>query len=121
MVWVFIGDRESRTRSTSSCPRSSSTTPPSSAAGSRPRDGNWRFRCENGFDEGHAKYLHRTSLWRLFKAMPAWNKIQIERARPLDLPGARTSVHWEAEFPGLGPLDEPALVQDRSRRKRGPA
>ena len=34
----------------------------------------WRFAAENGFDEGHAKYLHRTSLWRMFKVMPTWSR-----------------------------------------------
>ncbi|WP_395103869.1 Rieske 2Fe-2S domain-containing protein [Actinomadura sp. SCN-SB] len=66
-----------------------------------PRRGNWRFACENGFDEGHAKYLHRTSLWRLFKPMPTWNVTRI-------VPQGRwiyrvqDEVHWEADFPGVG-------------------
>jgi phenylpropionate dioxygenase-like ring-hydroxylating dioxygenase large terminal subunit len=66
-----------------------------------PRSGNWRFACENGFDEGHAKYLHRTSLWRLFKPMPAWNVTRI-------VPQGRwifrvqDEVYWEADFPGVG-------------------
>jgi phenylpropionate dioxygenase-like ring-hydroxylating dioxygenase large terminal subunit len=65
------------------------------------RPGNWRFACENGFDEGHAKYLHRTSLWRLFKPMPTWNVTRI-------VPDGRwiyrvqDEVHWEADFPGVG-------------------
>ncbi|MCU1653686.1 MAG: (2Fe-2S)-binding protein [Pseudonocardia sp.] len=67
----------------------------------QPRSGNWRFACENGFDEGHAKYLHRTSLWRLFKPMPTWNITRV-------VPGGRwiyrvqEEVHWEADFPGVG-------------------
>lgn len=65
------------------------------------RRGNWRFAVENGYDEGHAKYLHRTSLWRLFKTMPTWNVTRI-------VPQGRwiyrvqDEVHWEADFPGLG-------------------
>ncbi|WP_433136166.1 Rieske 2Fe-2S domain-containing protein [Actinomadura nitritigenes] len=65
------------------------------------RAGNWRFACENGYDEGHAKYLHRTSLWRLFKAMPTWNVTRI-------VPQGRwiyrkqEEQFWEADFPGLG-------------------
>lgn len=67
----------------------------------QPRAGNWRFACENGFDEGHAKYLHRTSLWRLFKPMPTWNITRV-------VPGGRwiyrvqDEVYWDAEFPGVG-------------------
>ena len=65
------------------------------------RDGNWRFAAENGFDEGHAKYLHNTALWRLFKVMPTWN-----RTRVLEREGwlirVQDEVHWDAEFPGVG-------------------
>ena len=65
------------------------------------RAGNWRFACENGFDEGHAKYLHRTSLWRLFKPMPTWN---ITRVIPSGrwIYRVQEQVYWEADFPGLG-------------------
>jgi phenylpropionate dioxygenase-like ring-hydroxylating dioxygenase large terminal subunit len=67
----------------------------------QPRTGNWRFACENGFDEGHAKYLHRTSLWRLFKPMPTWN---ITRIVPHGrwIYRVQDEVHWDADFPGVG-------------------
>jgi phenylpropionate dioxygenase-like ring-hydroxylating dioxygenase large terminal subunit len=65
------------------------------------REGNWRFAAENGFDEGHAKYLHNTSLWRLFKVMPAWNKTRVVEEDGW-LIRVQDEVHWEAEFPGLG-------------------
>jgi phenylpropionate dioxygenase-like ring-hydroxylating dioxygenase large terminal subunit len=65
------------------------------------RVGNWRFAAENGFDEGHAKYLHRVSWWRLFKAMPTWNRTHIEQ-RDRWLFRVQDEVHWDAEFPGLG-------------------
>jgi len=65
------------------------------------RRGNWRFAAENGYDEGHAKYLHRTSLWRLFKAMPVWNRTHIED-RGRWLYRVQDEVHWDADFPGLG-------------------
>jgi len=65
------------------------------------RTGNWRFACENGYDEGHAKYLHRTSLWRLFKAMPVWNITRIE-PRGRWIYRVQEEQFWEADFPGLG-------------------
>lgn len=66
-----------------------------------PRSGNWRFACENGFDEGHAKYLHRTALWRLFKPMPTWNVTRIvPRGRWIFR--VQDEVYWEADFPGVG-------------------
>ncbi|TMR97787.1 aromatic ring-hydroxylating oxygenase subunit alpha [Nonomuraea basaltis] len=66
-----------------------------------PRAGNWRFACENGFDEGHAKYLHRTSLWRLFKPMPTWNVTRIV-PRGRWIYRVQDEVHWDADFPGVG-------------------
>lgn len=65
------------------------------------RTGNWRFACENGYDEGHAKYLHRTALWRLFKAMPTWNITRIE-PRGRWIYRVQEEQFWEADFPGLG-------------------
>src|SRR3546814_8394196 len=65
------------------------------------RSGNWRFYAENGFDEGHAKYLHRTSLWRTFKMMPTWNKIHIEKQGRW-LYRVEDERYWEDEFPGVG-------------------
>ncbi len=66
------------------------------------REGNWRFGAENGFDDGHAKYLHRR--------------------RALDVPGEdagldrdeghprrawitrrKDEMYYEETFPGLGP------------------
>jgi phenylpropionate dioxygenase-like ring-hydroxylating dioxygenase large terminal subunit len=66
-----------------------------------PRAGNWRFACENGFDEGHAKYLHRTSLWRLFKAMPTWNVTRVV-AEGRWIYRVQDEVYWDAEYPGVG-------------------
>lgn len=66
-----------------------------------PRAGNWRFACENGFDEGHAKYLHRTALWRLFKAMPTWNVTRIV-AEGRWIYRVQDEVYWDAEYPGVG-------------------
>src|SRR3546814_7486092 len=63
------------------------------------RSGNWRFYAENGFDEGNAKYLHRTSLWRTFKMMPTWNKIHIVKQGRW-IYRVEDERYWEAEFPG---------------------
>lgn len=65
------------------------------------RKGNWRFAAENGFDEGHAKYLHNTALWRLFKVMPTWNETRIVEKEGW-LVRVQDAIHWEAEFPGVG-------------------
>ncbi len=38
------------------------------------RKGNWRWAAENGIDEGHGRFLHRTALWTTFRKMPAWTQ-----------------------------------------------
>ena len=65
------------------------------------RTGDWRLFAENGFDEGHAKYLHRHSLWRTFKMMPTWNQVHIERHGRW-IYRIEDERHWDADFPGLG-------------------
>ena len=66
------------------------------------RRGGWRFAAENGFDEGHAKYLHRNSLWRITKLMPTWTRTRVVAADDGWITRVQDEVHWEAEFPGLG-------------------
>lgn len=100
LVWVYVGDGEA--------PPVERDIPTELvendfAVGGRwdIRKGNWRFAAENGFDEGHAKYLHNTALWRLFKVMPAWNETRIVEKDGW-LIRVQDAVHWEADFPGLG-------------------
>ena len=38
------------------------------------RRGNWRYAAENSVDEGHARYLHRDTLWNTFRDVPAWTQ-----------------------------------------------
>jgi phenylpropionate dioxygenase-like ring-hydroxylating dioxygenase large terminal subunit len=101
LVWVFMGDRAPPPLE-QQLPEEL-VDPPHFAVGGRieERDGNYRFYAENGFDEGHAKYLHRTALWRLFKVMPTWNKIHIERVGRW-LFRVEDERHWEADYPGVG-------------------
>jgi nitrite reductase/ring-hydroxylating ferredoxin subunit len=66
------------------------------------RRGGWRFAAENGFDEGHAKYLHRNSLWRIMKLMPTWTRTRVIPAGEGWITRVQDEVHWEAHFPGLG-------------------
>jgi phenylpropionate dioxygenase-like ring-hydroxylating dioxygenase large terminal subunit len=67
------------------------------------RGGNWRYAAENGFDEGHAKYLHRTALWAFFRQLPVWNETRVERTPDQKWVYRRQlKTHWEGDFPGLG-------------------
>jgi nitrite reductase/ring-hydroxylating ferredoxin subunit len=104
LVWVFVGD---------------GTPPPVEAdipaeltsndlvLGGKVavRSGNWRFAAENGFDEGHGKYLHRTALYRAFTQMPAWTKTHVTRLGPEEgdwIVRVQDETHWESDYPGLG-------------------
>jgi len=101
LVWVYVGDRAPHAL-TDQLPEEL-VDAPALAVGGRieDRDGNWRYYAENGFDEGHAKYLHRTSYWRIFKTMPTWNKVHIERHGRW-IYRIEDERHWDARFPGLG-------------------
>ena len=101
LVWVYMGVGKPHELETQLPPEL--VDPPKFAVGGRiqDRNGNWRFYAENGFDEGHAKYLHRTSIWRIMKVMPTWNKIHIEEKDGW-LYRVEDERFWEAHFPGLG-------------------
>jgi phenylpropionate dioxygenase-like ring-hydroxylating dioxygenase large terminal subunit len=100
LLWIFVGDQE---------PHPIDEQLPEELVGTAftvggridVRGGNWRFAAENGYDEGHAKFLHRTSLWRLFKSMPTWNITHIER-RGRWIYRVQDAQYWEADFPGVG-------------------
>jgi len=101
LVWVFVGDRDPHPLD-DQLPEELVDAPPMAIGGRiEDRSGDYRLYAENGFDEGHAKYLHRTSLWRTFKMMPAWNKVHIEQHGRW-IYRIEDERHWDAEFPGLG-------------------
>jgi phenylpropionate dioxygenase-like ring-hydroxylating dioxygenase large terminal subunit len=101
MVWIFVGDGEEPHPIDEQLPEELVDNPAVLGMRIQPREGNWRFACENGYDEGHAKYLHRTALWRLFKAMPVWNTTKIVK-RGRWIYRVQEEQFWEADFPGLG-------------------
>lgn len=101
LIWIFMGTGQPHPLA-EQLPEELAQ-PPAFALGGRieDRSSNWRFFAENGFDEGHAKYLHRTSIWRIMKVMPTWNLIHIERHGRW-LYRVEDERHWDAEFPNLG-------------------
>lgn len=112
MVWIFVGDGERPHPIDEQLPEELVSNPAVIGARIQDREGNWRFACENGYDEGHAKYLHRTALWRLFKPMPVWNVTKIvQRGRWI----YRTQVeqHWTADYPGLGKWSSTAWYKSK--------
>ncbi|MDP5182524.1 Rieske 2Fe-2S domain-containing protein [Blastococcus sp. BMG 814] len=101
MVWLFVGDGEDAPPIDDQLPEELVDNPAVVGARIQAREGNWRFAVENGYDEGHAKYLHRTALWRLFKPMPVWNETRIEQ-RGRWIYRVQEKQYWDAEFEGLG-------------------
>jgi phenylpropionate dioxygenase-like ring-hydroxylating dioxygenase large terminal subunit len=82
------------------------------------RRGNWRFAAEAGIDEGHARYLHRRSLWTVTREMPAW--IQIHMAPSADgewLARIPDRVVWRDTYPRAG--EWPPKPYPWQRRARG--
>jgi len=114
LVWVFIGGRTPHPLA-QQLPEELVGAPPYAVGGRiEDRTGDWRLFAENGFDEGHAKYLHRTSLWRTFKVMPTWNLVHIERHGRW-IYRIEDERHWDAEFAGLG-----RFTNDRWWKKKPP-
>jgi nitrite reductase/ring-hydroxylating ferredoxin subunit len=109
LVWVYTGPEGTRRSWGSSPPPVESAVPLElrqhdfvMGGNIEIRRGGWRFAAENGYDEGHAKYLHRTSLWRKFKLMPTWTKTKVIGEAGGWITRVQQEVHWDASFPGLG-------------------
>lgn len=118
LIWVYAGDGEPHSLK-DQLPEEL-VNPPAFALGGRIQDrqGDWRLYAENGFDEGHAKYLHRTSIWRITKVMPTWNKIHIEHHGRW-LFRVEDERHWEAEFPGLGKWTNQRWHKIKPKQRQG--
>ncbi len=65
--------------------------------------GNWRYACENAFDEGHVWYLHRYGVVRtLFTAMPSWSKIKVTTDDQGWITREIEELGFSDDYPGLG-------------------
>jgi len=82
------------------------------------RNGDWRFGAENGFDEGHAKFLHRRSLYASIRRLPAYSRIHIEEQPEGWITRKTDEVKMAADFPGLGTWPPPHPIW--RRRGGGP-
>ena len=118
LIWVFVGDGEPHPL-TSQIPEEL-VNPPDYAVGGRIQDrsGNWRYYAENGFDEGHAKYLHRTSIWRILRVMPTWNLIHIDKVGRW-IYRVEDERYWEADYPGLGKWTNERWFKVKPKNRQG--
>lgn len=77
LIWVYVGD-EDPPPVEDDVPTELLHENPVVEGRIKVDPGNWRLATEAGIDEGHARYLHRTSLWFLFQELPAWTKFHME-------------------------------------------
>lgn len=102
LVWLFVGEGQAPPLE-QDIPRELIEQPASLAGRITVRPGNWRLAAENGFDEGHAKFLHRNSLWALLRRMPAYSRTRIEPREGDWITRVTQSVGMEEiEYPGVG-------------------
>jgi phenylpropionate dioxygenase-like ring-hydroxylating dioxygenase large terminal subunit len=102
IVWVYVGDEPP--------PPVEADIPPELLADdalviARRRSqlgGNWRLAAEAGIDEGHARFLHRTSLWATFRAFPAWTQVRAQRSDDGWLSRVVEHIQWDDDHPRLG-------------------
>jgi len=66
------------------------------------RPGDWRHGAENGFDEGHGKYLHRDSIFVLFRHPPAWLHSDVVPEPGGWITRSTKDYAFQSEYPGLG-------------------
>jgi phenylpropionate dioxygenase-like ring-hydroxylating dioxygenase large terminal subunit len=66
------------------------------------RAGDWRYAAENGYDDGHAKYLHRDSLFLRFRRVPGWGAADIIAEDDGWITRKGKKVEFQENYPGLG-------------------
>ncbi len=102
LVWVYVGDGTPPPVE-ADIPEELIENPVALGGRITVRPGNWRYAAENGFDEGHAKYLHRDSLWTLFRRLPAYNRASV--VPTLDgkwITRVPRDVSMQADYPVIG-------------------
>src|SRR5579883_173592 len=102
LVWIYMGEGTPPPIE-GGIPTELAGTPAAIAGRITERPGNWRLAAENGFDEGHAKYLHRNTPFSWFREMPVWSRTRVV---PIEdgkwIIREHDEMHWATDFPGLG-------------------
>lgn len=102
LVWVFVGDGTPPPVE-ADIPEELLDAPVALGGRITERPGNWRYAAENGFDEGHAKFLHRDSLWAFFRVMPAYSRTSVVPSEDGKwITRVASHVAMEADYPGFG-------------------
>ena len=106
LVFVFIGDTEDIPPIEADLPEELVANEALTIGGRiTVRNANWRYGTENGYDEGHAKWLHRFSWMNVARrAMsPVWSRVHIENSDDgIWATRVTDESYLETDFPGLG-------------------
>lgn len=101
VIWVYVGEQEPPPLE-ADVPAEFLADDAVVLARAGVRSGNWRYAAENGFDEAHAKFLHRDAVWMLFRYFPAWMRTKIQPEEGGWITRVPEDVGFETEYPGLG-------------------
>jgi phenylpropionate dioxygenase-like ring-hydroxylating dioxygenase large terminal subunit len=66
------------------------------------RAGDWRYGAENGFDESHGKFLHRSAVWSFFSHPPAWIRTKLSQPDWRWMQRDTTEAELFGDYPGVG-------------------
>jgi phenylpropionate dioxygenase-like ring-hydroxylating dioxygenase large terminal subunit len=84
------------------------------------RKGDWRYAAENGFDEGHVKFLHRDAWLVTFTHIPSYSNVAVHGEDENDPWITRnvSAVGFEANYPGLGEWPKKRFWKHKKRGVR---
>jgi nitrite reductase/ring-hydroxylating ferredoxin subunit len=118
LVWVYVGEQPA--------PPAEADIPseflqPDTLAIGRisVQRGNWRFACENGFDDGHSMFLHRYgALFSAFRRMPAWRRTKIVDDGDGWISRDNLERVFQSDYPELGSWPRKSFWKRRGKRNR---
>jgi phenylpropionate dioxygenase-like ring-hydroxylating dioxygenase large terminal subunit len=102
LVWLYIGDEREPPPLEAEAPAELLDQRVFVGARITRQKGNWRLAAEAGIDEGHARHLHRWSVWSLFRKFPVWTSFGMERAPDGWLLRKLQDKAFSAEYPRIG-------------------
>jgi phenylpropionate dioxygenase-like ring-hydroxylating dioxygenase large terminal subunit len=103
LVWIWMGHEAPSVPVEADIPEEFLAPDAQIVARIAVRKGNWRLAAENGYDDAHAKYLHRYGAIRtFFRRMPAWTRTKVEVVDDDWITRKNLDRAIEADYPGLG-------------------
>lgn len=101
LIWIYNGEGEPPPVE-ANIPKELLADTATSEARITTRAGDWRHAAENGFDEGHGKFLHRDSIFVTFAHPPAYVTSDVIPEEDGWITREPKSFAFQADYPGLG-------------------